>query len=151
LNVSRVSINRLLFLSRCGIVCLTFIVLGCGSESVTPDMEVELTTAAPEPAEDPLSIIPEDVSLWETFHPKRILRQPGTNTLVVEGVVAGDAATLAGELETASIELGWSADTLATNGGLTTLILSKDSRRLKVNLTQDEDVVNVYLTTRVPE
>lgn len=100
---------------------------------------------------DPLAIIPEDISLWETFDPKRILKQPDTNTLVVEGVLAGEAPTLAEELETASLEGGWSTDTLTTNGGLTTLNMSKDSRRLKVNLTQDGENVNVYLTTRLPE
>jgi len=141
--------------SFCGAVTGIFCVfsLGCGFDANQPDTTVEVETpeTVAEPPADPMSILPEDISLWEAFVPKRILKHPDTNTLVVEGVIAGDAAALASELEAAWEESGWSTDTLTTHGGLTTLIMSKDSRRLKVNLTQDGVNVGVHLTTRLPK
>ena len=134
-----------------GIFCVFS--LGCGSDADQPETPIVVETPASvaEPPTDPMSILPEDISLWEAFDPKRILKHPDTNTLVVEGVVAGDAAALASELEAASEKSGWSTDTLTTHGGLTTLIMRKDSRQLKVNITQDGVNVNVYLTTRLPK
>lgn len=132
-------------------LCLVFVAaFGCG------DKPVESPTVAEPPAPeetipaDPMSVIPEDIVLWAEFDAKRILKLPDTNTLVVEGIVPGDAPDLALELEETAKESGWTPETLATNGGLSTLIMSKNTRRLKVNLTQEGESTSVYLTTRLP-
>jgi hypothetical protein len=132
------------------VICV-LLAVGCNTDDAETPVAVESPAPAVAPPDDPLSILPEDISLWEAFDPKRILKQPETNTLVVEGVIEGDAAVLAGELEAASVASGWTTGTLMTNGGLTTLILEKESRRLKVNLTQEGVNSNVYMTTRLPE
>ena len=142
---------RLTYCMAAGLIGVAAVLSGCDTEPAPSTSTAEPVAAPEETLDDPMAIIPEDISLWEAFDPKRILKQPETNTLVVEGVIAGEAPALASELETTAVEAGWSTDTLTTNGGLTTLNLSKDSRRLKVNLTQDGDNVNVYLTTRLPE
>ena len=139
---------------RCRGVAYIFcamLAVGCDADRADPPEVLETSAPTLDPPDDPLSILPEDISLWEAFDPKRILKQPDTNTLVVEGVIEGDAAALAGELEAASVASGWTTGTLTTNGGLTTLILEKDTRRLKVNLTQEGTNTNVYMTTRLPK
>ncbi len=132
-------------------VCVMALVSSCGDDTPASPPEVEPAPISEELASDPMSIIPDDVVLWEAFDAKRILKQPDTNTLVVEGTLAGETAALAGELETMAKDAGWSTEALTDHEGLSTLIMSKGSRRLKVNLTQDGDTVSVYLTTRLPE
>jgi hypothetical protein len=140
---------------RCCLPCLAvaclLLAFGCGEESAVETPSVVVPPPEDAVPADPMSIIPEDIVLWEAFDAKRILKQPETNTLVVEGVVPGVASDLALALETTAKESGWTPETLAKNEGLSTLIMSKGARRLKVNLTQDGDSTSVYLTTRLPE
>jgi len=127
--------------------------VACGSETgvdsadTTPDETSEAVAASG----DPMDVIPEDIRLWDAFDAKLIIKQPDTNTLVVEGEVEGDAAERATEMETTAKEDGWETDVFTTHEGLATLILEKEGRRLKVNFTQDDKTVGVYLTTRLPE
>ncbi len=151
LNGNNEILARVTYCMVAGMIGVFAVLSGCDSEPGASAPAAGPAAAPEETVSDPLSIIPDDIALWEAFDPKRILKLPDTNTLVVEGVLAGEAHGLASELETTALESGWTTDTLTTNGGLTTLNMSKDSRRLKVNLTQDEENVNVYLTTRLPE
>lgn len=124
---------------------------GCGDDSVEP-AEPLVVTAPEEPIPaDPMSVIPADIRLWDDFDAKRILKQPDTNTLVVEGTLPGFTEDRVVEMEATATADGWMTNTLSTNTGLATLIMSKDSRRLKVNLTQNGQNTSVYLTTRLPD
>jgi hypothetical protein len=136
------------------ILCLlAVLVAACDSESGVTSPTPPLGDEPPAETipSNPMDVIPADIRLWDAFDAKLILKQPDTNTLVVEGVIEGDAAERASEMEVTANEDGWETDVFTTHEGLATLILEKESRRLKVNFTQDGGTVGIHFTTRLPE